>query len=112
MSEGAREEQAEEVIEDARKAMRAAARDLKSIRYRLLGVHASIPPSSQETSKGDLEGEMDVETELRNVIACSVQDSLDPLIDDWLNAASYQPARRETAGNPEAGSPSIAHLDL
>jgi hypothetical protein len=102
----------DEVIAGARQEFRAAAGDLKSIRYRMLGVHASIPPSSQETSKGDLEGEMDVETEFRNVIACGIQDGLDPLIDDWLNAASYQPVRREAAGNPEAESLSIAHLDL
>lgn len=102
----------DEVIEGARREFRAAVGDLKSIRYRMLGVHASIPPTSQETSRGDLEGEMDVETEFRNVIACGIQDGLDPLIDDWLNAASYQPASRETAGNPEAESLSIAHLDL
>ena len=90
MGKGAREEQqAEKVIEDARKAMRSAAEELKSIRYRMLGVRGSIPPSPQEASKGDLEGEMDVATELRNVIACGIQDGLDPLIDDWLNAANY-----------------------
>jgi len=100
------------VIEGAREELRAAARDLKSIRYRMLGVHASLPPSSQETSKGDLEGEMDVETELRNVIACGIQDGLDPLIDDWLNAANYQPERRGAACNPEAEPLTIAHLDL
>jgi len=101
-----------EMIEDARKEMRSAAEDLQSIRYRMLGVHRSIPPSPREISKGDLEGEMDVETEIRNVIACGIQDGLDPLIDDWLSVASYQPERREAAGNTEGGSPSIAHLDL
>ncbi len=100
------------MIEGAREELRAAAKDLKSIRYRMLGVHASIPPSPQETSRGDLAGEMDVETELRNVIACGIQDGLNPLIDDWLNAASYQPERREEAGNTEGGLRSIAHLDL
>ena len=90
----------QKVIEGARREFRAAAGDLTSIRYRMLGVHASIPPSSQETSKCDLEGKMDVETEFRNVIACGIQDGLDPLIDDWLNAASYQPGRREALGNP------------
>lgn len=91
MSEGAREEQqAEKVIEDARKAMRAAAGDLTSIRYRLLGVHASIPPASQETSKEDLEGEIVVETELRTVIAIGIRDCLDPLINDIATAAEYR----------------------
>jgi hypothetical protein len=94
------------VIEGARKEFRAAAADLTSIRYRLLGVHASIPPSPQEKSKGDLEGDPDVETEFRNVIACGIPDCLDPFIDDLLTAAEYQPERAED------GSPSIAHLDL
>jgi hypothetical protein len=101
-----------EGIEGARQELRSAAEDLKSMRYRLLGVRASIPPTSQETSRGDLKGEMDVETELRNVIACGIQDGLDPLIDDWLNAASYQPERREAAGDAGADALSIAHLDL
>ncbi len=100
------------MIEGAREELRAAARDLKSIRYRMLGVHASITPSPQETSRGDLAGEMDVETEIRNVIACGIQDGLNPLIDDWLNAANYQPKRGEAAVDTEGGSPSIAHLDL
>jgi len=79
------------VIEGARKELRAAARDLTAIRYRLLGVQASIPPSAQEISRGDLEGEPDVETELRTVIANVIQNCLDPLINDLLAAAGYQP---------------------
>jgi hypothetical protein len=55
----------QDVVGAARQELQAAAEDLKSIRYRMLGVHASIPPTSQETSKGDLDGKMDVETELR-----------------------------------------------
>ena len=81
------------MIEGARQEMRAAAGDLKSIRYRLLGVQASIPPSPQETSQGDLAGNPDVETELRTVIANGIQNCLDPLIDDLLAAAEYQPER-------------------
>ncbi|MBW8875934.1 MAG: hypothetical protein JF614_13290 [Acidobacteria bacterium] len=79
------------LIEGARKEMRAAAGDLKSIRYRLSGVLGSIPPSAQETSRGDLEGDPDVETEIRTVIANAIQDCLDPLIDDLVAAAEYQP---------------------
>jgi hypothetical protein len=82
------------VIEGARKEMRAAAGDLKSIRYRLSGVLGSIPPSAQETSRGDLEGDPDVETEIRTVIANGIQNCLDPLIDDLLAAADYQPESR------------------
>ena len=96
------------VIEGARKEMRAAAGDLKSIRYRLSGVQGSLAPSAQETSRGDLEGDPDVETEIRSVIANGIQNCLDPLIDDLLAAAEYRPE----SGNVEDDSPSIAHLDL
>ena len=70
------------IIEGARKEIRAALEVLKSVRQRLLGVAGSIPPSARETSRADLEGDPDVETELRSVIANGVQDCLDPLIDD------------------------------
>jgi len=91
---------------EARKALRAAGADLKAIRHRLVGIQASIPPSAQETSRGDLEGDLDVATEMRTVIANDLQDCLDPLIDDILTAAEYQPEPVED------GSPSIADLDL
>jgi hypothetical protein len=94
------------VIEGARKALRAAGADLTAVRHRLVGVQASIPPSARETSRGDLEGDPDVATELRTVIANGIQNCLDPLINDVLTAAEYQP-------DPVADdSPSIAHLDL
>ncbi|HSS76991.1 MAG TPA: hypothetical protein VLV54_09620 [Thermoanaerobaculia bacterium] len=94
------------VIESARKALRAVGADLTAIRHRLVGVQASIPPSVQETARGDLEGDMDVATEMRTVIANDLQDCLDPLIDHLLTVAEYQPDQ------VEADSPSIAHLDL
>jgi len=83
------------VIESERQEVRAAARDLTAIRYRLLGVQASIPPSAQETSREDLEGDRDVETEMRSVIANGIQNCLDPLIADLLAAAEYQPESGE-----------------
>ncbi|MFY9820180.1 MAG: hypothetical protein WAM82_02290 [Thermoanaerobaculia bacterium] len=95
-----------EVIEGARKEVRAVIEDLKAIRYRLWGVYGSIPPTAQETSRGDLEGDPDVETELRTVIANGVRNGLDPLIDDLETAVEYQPDPAAT------GSPSISHLDL
>jgi hypothetical protein len=95
-----------EVIEGARKALRAVAGGLATFRYLLVGVQASIPPSAKETSRGDLEGDLDVATEMRTVIANGIQDRLDSLIDDLLTVAEYQP-------DPvEDDSPSIAHLDL
>jgi hypothetical protein len=75
------------VIEGAKEEMRAVAGELKTIRYRLLGVQASIPPSPQETSEGDLEGETDPATELRSLIGIGIQDHLEPLIRGLLTAA-------------------------
>jgi hypothetical protein len=94
------------IIEGARKEMQAAIADLRSIRTRLVGVEASIPPTAQETSRGDFDGDPDVETELRTVIANGIRNCLDPFIDDLGTAVEYQP------GPVAAGSPSIAHLDL
>lgn len=91
-----------EVIEGARQEVRAAAGELKSIRYRLLGVHAGIPPSPHEASLEDLEGDPDVEMEIRTVIANGIRNCLDPLIDDLLAAAEYQPERVEDPGEGEA----------
>src|SRR5947199_698745 len=72
------------VIESERQEVRAAARDLTAIRYRLLGVQASIPPSAQETSREDLEGDRDVETEMRSVIANRIPNYLEPRICELL----------------------------
>ena len=97
-----------EMIEGARLEMRSAGRDLLSIRYRLLGVRASILPTSQEILKGDLTGDMDVETKLRIVIDCNLQDHLDPLIEGIFNGASDQPETREAVTE----ALSVAHLDF
>jgi hypothetical protein len=109
MTEAAAEPKRDEghlVIEGARKELRTAIEDLRSIRTRLVGVVASIPPTAQETSRGDLDGDPDVETEIRTVIANGIRNGLDPLIDDLATAVEYQPDQAA------ASSPSIAHLDL
>lgn len=79
------------MIEDVRKGLRAVAGDLTAIRYRLLGMQASIPPSPLETSPGDLEGDPDAATEMRSAIGTGVHDSLEPLIRNLLTAAEAQP---------------------
>ncbi len=110
MTEAAAEPKAEghddSVIAGAREELRAVVRDLKSIRYRLLGVKASIPPTAQETSREDLDGDPEVEPEMRTVIANGILNCLDPFIDDLGTAAEYR------LGWTVTGSPSIAHLDL
>lgn len=94
------------VIEGVKEEMQAAIQDLKTIRFRLLGVKASLSPTAQETSREDLEGDPDLETELRTVVDHGIQSCLDSLIDDFEAAVEYQP--EPWAG----GSLSIAHLDL
>jgi hypothetical protein len=81
------------IIEAARKEMRAAIENLRSVRTRLAAVEASIPPTAQETSREDLDGDPDVETEIRTVIANGIRNCLDPLIDDLGTAVEYQPDR-------------------
>jgi hypothetical protein len=75
------------VINDAKQELRSIAERLSSIRYRMLGVQASIPASPQETSLGDLEGDLDETTELRSTIGVGIHDYLEPLIRVLLRAA-------------------------
>lgn len=64
---------------------------LRGVRYQLIGIQASIPPTRQETSPEDLESDPDAPTEIRSILANAVQDSLDPLIRDLETAAGYEP---------------------
>ncbi|HEY0515401.1 MAG TPA: hypothetical protein VGH73_26135 [Thermoanaerobaculia bacterium] len=73
-------------IDPARAQIRRAVEDLREIRYRLLGVQASIPPTRQETSLEDLEGEPDAPTEIRAALAHALHDRLDPLIQELAAA--------------------------
>jgi hypothetical protein len=62
-------------------------RKLKPLRFRLLGVAASLPPSPAESSPlADVEP-ADPRTELRSVVECVVRDSFDPLIRDLEEVA-------------------------
>jgi hypothetical protein len=79
---------------------RAIANDLGVVRYRLLGVQASLPPSPQESSQEDWDGDPDAGTELRTVIGHGVLSCLDPLIRDLQDAADYQPMRVQ--GRPKS----------
>jgi hypothetical protein len=104
------------VIKGAREELRGVAGDLSSIRYRLLGVQASIPASPLEASRGDLEGDPDVATELRSAIGVGIHDYLEPLIRGVLRAAEDRPdwgmGRNAEMGSAEGDPQSIAHLDL
>lgn len=76
---------------EAQQAMRAIAADLEAIRYRLLGVHASLPVPATEPAMLAGELDMDVSTEVRSVVECVVHDFIDSAIRDLRSAADYAP---------------------
>jgi hypothetical protein len=81
-------------IEAAQEEIRAVARDLKSLRIRLLEVVSSLPPSPAETSPlPDLE-QTDLRTEIR-----SVNDSLAPAIRDLEDVTGLPEGRHSPAAS-------------
>jgi hypothetical protein len=60
--------------------------ELTALRFRLIGVQASLPPSPEETSEADLDREPDLPTDLRAVLANGLLNCLDPLIRDFREA--------------------------
>jgi hypothetical protein len=68
---------------------------LEAIRYRLLDLHAKLPVSAEETAMLLGEKEMDVATEVRSIIECVLNDSIQPAIRDLAVAASYRPPEKE-----------------
>lgn len=75
--------------EEAQEQLRAIAADLEAIRFRLLGVRASLPVPVTEPAMLVGEMEMDVSTEVRSVIECVVNDFIDSAIRDIRSAADY-----------------------
>ena len=71
-------------VEQARKQLGPMIESLRAIRHQLVEIQESIPPTSQETSPEDLEGEPDEPTETRAILGNAVRDRLDPLIRDLL----------------------------
>lgn len=80
--------------EAARAALRWIVGDLDTIRGRLAELHAcfSVPPEETAMLAGEVA--MDFLTEVRSVIECVLNDSLQPAIRDLAAAASYQPRRK------------------
>jgi hypothetical protein len=76
-------------IETARGRLRINIRALDNCRDDLSYLRDNIPPSPQETSGQDLDGDLDVPTEIRAVIAIQLQDGLEPLIRALQAAADY-----------------------
>ncbi len=83
-------------VELARKQLGPVIESLRAIRHRLMDLQESIPPTSQETSAEDLEGEPDAATETRAILGNAVRDRLDPLIGDLISVAGYEPPERDS----------------
>jgi len=75
--------------EEAQEQLRVIATDLEGIRFRLLGVRASLPVPVTEPAMLVGEMEMDVSTEVRSVIECVVNDFINSAIRDLRSAADY-----------------------
>src|SRR6185295_10098023 len=69
--------------------------ELDAIRSCLQDMHAKLPVSAEETAMLLGEKEMDVATEVRSVIECVLNDSIQPAIRDLAAAASYRPPEKE-----------------
>jgi len=74
-------------VELARHQLGPVIESLRAIRSRLVAIQESVPPTSQETSPEDLEGEPDAPTEIRAILGNAVRDRLDPLIRDLITVA-------------------------
>lgn len=77
-------------LEMEKRQIRRVMDDLRGSRYQLIGIQASIPPTRQETSPEDLGSDPDAPTQVRSILANSIQDKLDPLIRDLDIAAGYE----------------------
>jgi hypothetical protein len=70
--------------------------ELDAIRSRLQDMHAKLPVSAEETAMLLGEQDMDVATEVRSVIECVLNDSIQPAIRDLAAAASYRSPEKES----------------
>lgn len=69
-------------VEVAQAEIREIVRALRTLKFRLLGVAASLPPSPAEISPlADVEP-ADLRTGIRSAVECVVNDSLSPAIRD------------------------------
>ena len=74
----------------AREQLKWIARDLEGIRYRMLGVEATLPPAPIDLLPQLEEEPMSGITQLHAVIQCVLQDSIEPAIRDLRE---LEPAR-------------------
>jgi hypothetical protein len=69
-------------IEAAQVQLRQIHREVEAIRFRLLGVKASLPASATERNPLVEDDTMDAAEELRAIIDCLLQDRIAPLLRD------------------------------
>jgi len=81
----------ETTLDTARAQIRAMVEELTALRFRLLGVQVSLPPSPQEVSQEDLDGAPDLATEMRAILAHGLLSYLDPLLRDLEEACRSRP---------------------
>ena len=93
-------------VQEAQEYLRSTAGKLKEMRGGLLAVREMLPASEEEVSPNDLRTDKDPDppTEIRAVIACVIQDCLDPLIRDLLTAADYEPSTEPQGDSGMLGS--------
>src|SRR6185369_8681500 len=99
--------------EEVRTRLRGLAAEIRGIRERVAALRADVPPSPQETSEEDLQGEPDLPTEIHAVLGTVLSDCLDPMIADLSAAAEYR--RGEAHAPGAAGFPravGVVRLDL
>jgi hypothetical protein len=98
------------ILEQARFQIQRVVDDLEAVRYRLVGLLASVPPSHQETSNEDVHAP-DPSTEIRALITGCLKDSLDPLIRD-LGSAAKPRSQKPSLRNGEALGGVLVDFDL
>jgi hypothetical protein len=80
--------------EETRAEISAVAEALRTLRFRLLGVRASLPVSTHEEAILEGEEEMDFATEVRSTIECVLHDFVEATIRHLDDLAVYQPGER------------------
>jgi hypothetical protein len=65
---------------------------LEAIRFRLLGVQASLPASPLERDPLREEDEMDAATRIRSLVGCVLEDRIDPALRELRTAGAPEPA--------------------
>jgi hypothetical protein len=79
--------------EAAQTQLRRIVKELEAIRYRLLGVHATLPAPSRDLE--DEEGDAGVAAAVRSAIECALADRLEPAIRALQAAAALAPGSAE-----------------